>query len=64
MFADLVGFTSLSEQLDAEDVDIVQEEYFRAAREVIEARGGQVEKFIGDAVMATFASRRTVRLGP
>lgn len=32
VFADLVGFTTLSERLDAEDVALVQGEYFRAAR--------------------------------
>ena len=54
LFADLVGFTSLSERLDAEDVAVVQAEYFRAARDAIESRSGQVEKFIGDAVVGAF----------
>jgi class 3 adenylate cyclase len=54
LFADLVGFTSLSERLDAEDVAIVQAEYFRAARTAIESRPGHVEKFIGDAVVGAF----------
>ncbi|WP_454778445.1 adenylate/guanylate cyclase domain-containing protein [Georgenia muralis] len=54
VFADLVGFTGLSENLDPEDVARVQEDYFARAAEVIEAHGGRTEKFIGDAVMATF----------
>ena len=54
LFADLVGFTSLSERLDAEDVATVQDEYFAAARAAIEARSGHVEKFIGDAVVGAF----------
>ena len=33
LFADLVGFTSLSEELDAEDVTLVQDAYFEAVRE-------------------------------
>ena len=49
-----MGFTNLSERLDAEDIAIVQAEYFRAAREAIETRSGQVEKFIGDAVVGAF----------
>ena len=40
LFADLVGFTSLSERLDAEDVATVQDEYFAAARSAIEDRSG------------------------
>ncbi|WP_341359119.1 adenylate/guanylate cyclase domain-containing protein [Georgenia sp. M64] len=54
VFADLVGFTGLSENLDPEDVARVQEDYFARAAEVIDAHGGRTEKFIGDAVMATF----------
>src|SRR2546423_13422502 len=58
LFADLVGFTSLSERLDAEDVSLVQDAYFDAARETIERHGGQLEKFVGDAVMAVFGAPR------
>ena len=56
LFADLVGFTSLSEQLDAEDVSIVQDAYFDAVREAIDRHGGLLEKFVGDAAMAVFGA--------
>ncbi len=58
LFADLVGFTTLSEELDAEDVATVQDAYFAATRETIERYGGVVEKFIGDAAMAVFGTPR------
>jgi class 3 adenylate cyclase len=58
LFADLVGFTSLSERLDAEDVSMVQDAYFDAVRETIERHDGLVEKFVGDAVMAVFGAPR------
>ena len=58
LFADLVGFTTLSEQLDAEDVATVQDAYFNATRETIQRYGGVVEKFIGDAAMAVFGAPR------
>ena len=58
LFADLVGFTSLSEQLDAEDVTLVQDAYFDAVRETIARHGGQLEKFVGDAAMAVFGAPR------
>jgi class 3 adenylate cyclase len=64
VFADLVGFTALSEQLDPEDVAIVQDRYFRAARDAIESRSGQVEKFIGDAVVGTFGVRHATDEDP
>ena len=56
LFADLVGFTPLSERLDAEDVAAVQDAYFASVRETIERYGGVLEKFIGDAAMAVFGA--------
>jgi class 3 adenylate cyclase len=58
LFTDLVGFTSLSEELDAEDVTLVQDAYFDAVRETVARHGGQLEKFIGDAAMAVFGAPR------
>ena len=56
LFCDLVGFTTFSESHDAEDVSEVLERYFAAARHVVEAYGGTIEKFIGDAVMAVWGT--------
>ena len=56
LFADLVGFTARSEQLDPEDVRAIQSPYFQRVRTEIEAHGGTVEKFIGDAVMGVFGA--------
>ena len=56
LFADLVGFTTLSEGRDAEETRALLSRYFDLAREVIERYGGTVEKFIGDAVMAVWGA--------
>ena len=56
LFADLVGFTSRAEQLDPEDVRAVLTPYWERLRAELEKRGGTVEKFIGDAVMALFGA--------
>ena len=56
LFADLVGFTALSESRDAEDVRGLLTRYFDTARLVIGRYGGTVEKFIGDAVMAVWGA--------
>jgi class 3 adenylate cyclase/tetratricopeptide (TPR) repeat protein len=56
LFADLVGFTSLSDQRDAEDVRELLSRYFATARTIIGRYGGTVEKFIGDAVMAVWGA--------
>lgn len=58
LFADLVGFTPLSERLDAEDVATIQDAYFAGVRETIARYGGVLEKFIGDAAMAVFGIPR------
>jgi|SRR5579862_467942 len=56
LFADLVGFTSLSESRDAEDVRELLSRYFDGCRRIISLYGGTVEKFIGDAVMAVWGT--------
>jgi class 3 adenylate cyclase/tetratricopeptide (TPR) repeat protein len=56
LFADLVGFTSLSESLDAEEVRDLLSGYFEICRRLIGRYGGTVEKFIGDAVMAVWGT--------
>jgi class 3 adenylate cyclase len=54
LFADITGSTPLGEELDPEDLQDVLGSYADAMRHEIEAEGGTVEKFIGDAVMAVF----------
>ena len=56
LFADLVGFTSRSEQMDPEDVRALLGPYWERLREELERFGGTVEKFIGDAVVALFGA--------
>ena len=71
LFADLVGFTPLSESKDAEEVRELLSVYFESCRTVIGRYGGVVEKFIGDAVMAVWGvpvaheddAERAVRAG-
>src|SRR6266508_2416778 len=56
LFADLFGFTTLSEARDAEEVRELLSSYFERCKQLIERYGGTVEKFIGDAVMAVWGS--------
>jgi class 3 adenylate cyclase/tetratricopeptide (TPR) repeat protein len=56
LFADLVGFTPLSETRDPEEVRELLSRYFDNCRRLIELYGGTVEKFIGDAVMAVWGT--------
>jgi class 3 adenylate cyclase/tetratricopeptide (TPR) repeat protein len=56
LFADLVGFTTISEARDPESTRELLSSYFEASRLLIDRYGGVVEKFIGDAVMAVWGT--------
>ncbi len=56
LFADLVGFTTLSESRDSEEVRELLSGYFERCKQLIDRYGGTVEKFIGDAVMAVWGA--------
>lgn len=59
LFADIVGFTSLSEKLSPEQVGEFLSEIFHYLDECARAYGGTVDKFIGDAVMVIFGAPHT-----
>ena len=54
LFADIVGFTGLAETMEPEQVMDTLRQYHRRMSEQIFACGGTLEKFIGDALLATF----------
>jgi adenylate cyclase len=54
LFADIRGFTALSEGRLPYDVVFVLNRYFSAMGRAVETAGGRVDKFIGDGVMALF----------
>ncbi|MGO4620913.1 adenylate/guanylate cyclase domain-containing protein [Ensifer sp. 2YAB10] len=56
LFADLCGFTGLGEQVDPEVLRAFQNELFEELTEAVEAYGGYVDKFIGDALLALFGA--------
>lgn len=58
LFVDIVGFTSIVDDLDCADVRDLQVDYFSTVAAEVRAAGGVVEKFIGDAVMAIFGAAR------
>src|SRR5690242_10560328 len=54
VFCDITGSTALGESVDPEALRALLGRYFEQMRGILERHGGQVEKFIGDAVMAVF----------
>ena len=55
MFADIRGFTRISEQRLPYDVVFILNRYFADMGVAIEGAGGRIDKFIGDGIMALFA---------
>jgi adenylate cyclase len=58
-FCDLRGFTSLSDRLPAPELVATLDRYFECVAAPIEEFGGEVLKFVGDAVLAVFPCRRS-----
>jgi class 3 adenylate cyclase len=56
LFSDVCGFTRLSESLPPETVVALLNELFTFATEIIHRRGGIIDKFIGDSVMAVWGT--------
>jgi adenylate cyclase len=56
MFADIVGFTSLTHQMPPRDVVALLGNFFELATDIIFEHDGTLDKFIGDCVMAVFGA--------
>ena len=57
-FSDVAGFTTISEKLDPEDLVILLNHYLTAMTDIILRHGGNVNKYLGDGIMAIFGAPR------
>ena len=55
-FSDIEGFTSISEKLLPGELVALMNEYLSAMTDIVEAHGGFVDKYIGDAIVAVFGA--------
>src|SRR5207247_1573243 len=56
MFADVSGFTAMSERLDPEDVHAIMDRAFEVILEAVHRYEGTINQFLGDGVMALFGA--------
>ena len=56
LFSDIRGFTTLSEAMPPEEVIALLNRYFTRMAEVVHGRGGTVDKYMGDGLMAFFGA--------
>jgi adenylate cyclase len=56
LFADLVGFTTWSEKMPAQELAGMLTKFFTLASDAVFSQEGTIDKFIGDAVMAFFGA--------
>ncbi len=63
LFADIRGFTRISEQKLPYDVVFILNRYFSEMGQAVESAGGRLDKFVGDGVMALFGIEQGPRSG-
>jgi PAS domain S-box-containing protein len=57
LFADIRGFTGISERVGLEALHLLINQYFRVMIDLVASHDGNIDKFIGDKIMAVFTSR-------
>lgn len=54
LFADIVGFTAISEKLPPDEITNILNEYFSHISNIAQLHGGHIDKFMGDCAMVVF----------
>ena len=57
LFADVKGFTALSEKLDHEDIQSLMDHIMKIFSHSVEFHGGYVDKYTGDQIMGLFGAK-------
>src|SRR5260370_37639968 len=55
-FSDLAGFSSISENMTPAELVAFMNEYLSTMTDIIESKGGYIDKYIGDSIVAVFGA--------
>src|SRR5215470_18872714 len=64
VFADIAGFTAMSERLDPEKLADLMKRCFHLLEEEVHKHGGVVDKYLGDCIMALFGVPKALESAP
>jgi class 3 adenylate cyclase len=64
LFADVAGFTSISEKLDPEEVHQIMDDCFKILMDHIHKYEGTINQFTGDGIMSLFGAPAAMRVMP
>jgi class 3 adenylate cyclase/tetratricopeptide (TPR) repeat protein len=64
LFADISGFTAMSEKIDPEELTAIVNDCFSRMGRVIELKGGTIDKFMGDCIMVLFGVPQAIEDAP
>ena len=56
LFTDIIGFTSLSEEMSPREINLMLNQFFSRMTEIIFKYDGMIDKYIGDCLMAVFGA--------
>jgi class 3 adenylate cyclase len=56
LFADLVGFTTISESRDPEQIQELLTAYFETTREIVGWYGGTIKRLVGDGILVVWGA--------
>ncbi len=56
LFTDIIGFTSLSEEMSPREINLMLNQFFSRMTEIIFTHDGMIDKYIGDCLMAVFGA--------
>jgi len=64
LFTDIIGFTSISEEMSPREINLMLNQFFSRMTDTIFKYNGMIDKFIGDCLMAVFGAPKERKKDP